>query len=170
MKLLTKERDKSELKLNMTAMIDIVFQLLVFFIMTFKVVAMEGDFNIKMPLASDEESIDKPIAEIIRITLAAGADGMIASIDADNGFEGELFNDENMYIDLTAFVEKSIAGEGDPSSTDETEVEFDIDYNLKYTYTVKAIEAVSGKVLADGTIKKLIEKIKFKDNSGSQGG
>ena len=41
-----------EIKLNMTAMIDIVFQLLVFFIMTFKVVALEGDFNVKMPLAS----------------------------------------------------------------------------------------------------------------------
>lgn len=170
MKLLVKEKEQTELKLNMTAMIDIVFQLLVFFIMTFKVVAMEGDFNIKMPLASDEESITDVTPEIIRIILTSGADGMISSIDADNGFEGEIFNDTNMFIDLTAFVEKSIAGDGDPSSIDEIEVEFDIDYNLKYSYTVKAIEAVSGKTLADGTVKKLVEKIKFKDNSGNMGG
>ena len=44
------EEDKIELQ--MTPMIDIVFQLLVFFIMTFKIVAQEGDFNIKMPLAA----------------------------------------------------------------------------------------------------------------------
>ncbi|MFT5528125.1 MAG: biopolymer transport protein ExbD, partial [Pirellulaceae bacterium] len=41
-----------EIELQMTPMIDIVFQLLVFFIMTFKIVAMEGDFNIKMPMAA----------------------------------------------------------------------------------------------------------------------
>ena len=40
--------EPEEIKINMTAMIDIVFQLLVVFIMTFKVVAMEGDFNIKL--------------------------------------------------------------------------------------------------------------------------
>ena len=52
----------------------------------------------------------------------------------------------------------------------ETEVEFDIDYKLKYQYTVRAIEAVSGKRNpADGSIKRLIEKIKFKDNT-DQGG
>ena len=41
-----------KIELQMTPMIDIVFQLLIFFIMTFKIVAQEGDFNIKMPLAS----------------------------------------------------------------------------------------------------------------------
>ncbi len=40
-------RDKDDLK--MTAMIDIVFLLLIFFVMTFKVLAPEGDFNVKMP-------------------------------------------------------------------------------------------------------------------------
>ena len=37
---------------NMTPMIDIVFQLLTFFIMTLKIATQEGDFNIKMPLAA----------------------------------------------------------------------------------------------------------------------
>ena len=43
---------EEKIELQMTPMIDIVFQLLVFFIMTFKIVAQEGDFNVKMPLAS----------------------------------------------------------------------------------------------------------------------
>ena len=41
-----------KVELQMTPMIDIVFQLLIFFIITFKIVAPEGDFNIKMPLAA----------------------------------------------------------------------------------------------------------------------
>ena len=43
---------KDKIELQMTPMIDIVFQLLVFFIMTFKIVAQEGDFNIKMPVSA----------------------------------------------------------------------------------------------------------------------
>ncbi len=33
-------------------MIDVVFQLLVFFLFTFRIATQEGDFNIKMPLAT----------------------------------------------------------------------------------------------------------------------
>lgn len=154
--------DPEEIKLNMTAMIDIVFQLLVFFIMTFKIVVMEGDFNIKMPLASDQaESIDEVLPELIMIKLRAGENGNIASIVVD---DDQTLADKTMYIDLTSLVEKRIAREGDPEAGAETEVEFDIDYGLKYSYTVKAIEAVSGRVQLDGTVKKLIEKVKFKDS------
>lgn len=47
-----KSRAATKVELMMTPMIDIVFQLLIFFIMSFKIAAQEGDFNIKMPLAA----------------------------------------------------------------------------------------------------------------------
>lgn len=150
----------------MTAMIDIVFQLLVFFIMTFKVVAMEGDFDIKMPLASETTVKDiENVTTLITVKLTADDNGEITGISADNGSEGESFTGE-IFIELTNFVEKTMAGEGDPSTADDVEVEFDIDYGLRYKHTVRAIEAVSGKVQADGTIKTLVEKFKLRDNSG----
>ena len=156
--------EPDEIKLNMTAMIDIVFQLLVFFIMTFKVVAMEGDFNVKMPLASvnQEVSIEDEIPTLIKVRLIAGENGNINSIMVDND---QTYNDENMFIDLTSLIEEQIASEGNPEEDTETEDEFDIDYGLKYSFTVKAIEAVSGRVQPDGTVKKLIQKVKFKDNT-----
>ena len=50
-----------KIELQMTPMIDIVFQLLVFFVMTFKIAAMEGDFNIKMPAAAPSQGMpDEP--------------------------------------------------------------------------------------------------------------
>lgn len=158
--------EPDEIKLNMTAMIDIVFQLLVFFIMTFKVVAMEGDFNIRMPLATtDAENIEEELPELIVVKLRAGDNGGIAGITVD---DNDPFTSENRFGELTDYVEKRIAGDGNAESASKTEVEFDIDYGLKYGYTVKAIESVSGRVLPDGTIKKLIEKIKFKDNTQQQ--
>ncbi len=152
-----------EIKLNMTAMIDIVFQLLVFFIMTFKVVAQEGDFNIRMPLASTNasQSMDEDLPELIYVTLTAGTNGNINSISIE---DGATFSGQDMYEQLTKYVEGKLAAEGDPEKAKETEVEFDISPELKYSYTVKAIEHVSGRVQASGSVKKLIQKIKFKDN------
>ena len=134
--------EPEEIKINMTAMIDIVFQLLVFFIMTFKVVAMEGDFNIKMPLASESaDSLDEELPDLITVRLEAGENGNISSIIVD---DSETLREATMFPDLTNIVEERLAADGDPEQASETEVEFDIAYNLKYSYTVKAIEAVSG--------------------------
>ena len=154
-----------EIKLNMTAMIDIVFQLLVFFIMTFKVVALEGDFNVKMPLASQnaDESMEE-FPTVIYVTLTAGTNGNINNIVVDD--EASYSDPKDMYKRLTSYVEGKIAAEGNPEKALETEVEFDISPELKYRYTVEGIGAVSGRVQPDGTVKKLIQKIKFKDSNG----
>ena len=50
---------KSELpaaKLDMTPMIDVVFQLMIFFMLTLKIVTEEGNFDINMPLAGHSSS------------------------------------------------------------------------------------------------------------------
>ena len=49
-----------KIPIDMTPMIDIVFQLLTFFCMTLRVSAAEGDFNIKMPLAAPQAGLPDP--------------------------------------------------------------------------------------------------------------
>ena len=163
------QNENEDIKLNMTAMIDVVFQLLVFFILTFKIVALEGDFNVKMPLASEtppEENLDA-VPTLITVKLNAGEEGNIASIDVDDEFEAANLTGATMFSDLTNFVESTLAKNADPSTAEDIEVEFDIDYQLKYQFTVRAIGSVSGKVLPDGSVKTMVEKIKFRDNSQS---
>lgn len=159
------ERTKKfdDLKINMTAMIDIVFQLLIFFILTFKVSALEGDFEVKMPLASSNpSSMDEVLPTVIHVGLTAGVERNIAAIEIDDGLQALTFTQQDMFQQLTNFVETTVAREGDPSTASEVEVEFEIDSNLRYRFTVDAIEAVSGRVLPDGTVKKLVSKIKFR--------
>ena len=160
-------KENEDIKLNMTAMIDVVFQLLVFFILTFKIVALEGDFNVRMPLASSDPPPEQlqNLTTLITVKLNAGDNGNIAGIDVDNGFDSASLTDERMFDELSDFVERTLAENSDPSAEEDVEVEFDIDYDLKYQYTVRAIGNVSGKVLPDGSIKTLVEKIKFRDNS-----
>ena len=162
--------ENEEIKLNMTSMIDIVFQLLVFFIMTFNPVVQEGDYNVNMPLNSDgpADVIDDP-PTLIRIRLVAGEDGGIAGIEVDDDVSVKKFAGgtvRELFQQLNGYIESTITVGDNPEGGVETEVEFDIDYGLKYAFTVRAIEAVSGKSLPENKVKKLIEKIKFKDNSG----
>ena len=52
-----KRGEDQKISIDMTPMIDIVFQLLSFFIFTLKISAQEGDFMIKMPLAAPRRRI-----------------------------------------------------------------------------------------------------------------
>jgi biopolymer transport protein ExbD len=148
-----------KIELQMTPMIDIVFQLLIFFIMSFKIVAQEGDFNIKMPLAAQQAGMpeESPILTM-HIRLLADANGNLLSSG------GIVVNGEvvfNTLDDLHNYV-IGIVGGDEPSARDDAEAELDCDYDLHYTYVIEAITAVSGYVdHATGQTQRLIEKIKF---------
>lgn len=141
----------------MTPMIDIVFQLLVFFIMTFKITAPEGDFNIKMPLAAPSRGLPDP-DELppMKVRLQARPSGELAQIS---------LNDEALGISFSQLHDKIHQVIGDdrgPGSVQQTaEIELDCDYNLRYENVIKAVTAVSGYVDPNGNIVRLVEKIKF---------
>ncbi len=162
-----KERKPLESKVDMTPMIDIVFQLLVFFIMTFKIVTMEGDFKVKMPIATTQDNkMDEVFPTVLHVKIAAGDTGGVAQVEVDTDGDNLQTFTNDWPGNLTAYVENVVAAvEGDPSTAQDTEVEFDIDFSLRYLHTVKAIESVSGIIQPDRSIKKLIEKIKFKSKS-----
>ena len=140
---------------DMTPMIDVVFQLMSFFMCSLKVVAPEGDFDIRMPLgvaaaaaAPDDQQV------VVRVKLSAGPDGGLAGIT----MEGKAVGD---FEELRKRILEIVGTDSGPNSIAErTEVEFDCDYGLKYVNVVRAITAVSGKV-QDGQIVELIKKIKF---------
>ena len=146
---------EEQTELQMTPMIDIVFQLLVFFIMTFKIVSPEGDFNIKMPLAAPSEGLpDDTQLPPIKVTLKAGAGGRLSSIRMGTKALGGVG-------DLRREIREIVGDDHGPGSiAAETEVEFDCDYDLKFEYVIDAITAVSGRIEGQKVIK-MIEKIKF---------
>jgi biopolymer transport protein ExbD len=148
---------EDKVEVQMTPMIDIVFQLLVFFIMTFKIVSQEGDFNIKMPLAAPSEGLpDEDKLPPMKVRLAASSSGELAQIRLNDNNFGVSFDGLHNYIIGI------IGDERGPGSVQETaEIELDCDYNLRYEYVINAVTAVSGYVDADGNIVKLVEKVKF---------
>ena len=146
---------QDKVELQMTPMIDIVFQLLIFFLMSFKIASQEGDFNIKMPVAAITKVDDIDTTIPIKIRLKADADGKLVGIQ---------MNDKpiNSFKELHSQVLGIVGGASGPSSAaDNTEVELDCDYGLKYKHVVEAITAVSGYIDESNNVVKLIQKIKF---------
>jgi biopolymer transport protein ExbD len=144
-----------KIELQMTPMIDIVFQLLVFFIMTFKIVVPEGDFNIRMPVSAPAAGPPDPNqVPPIKIILKADGGGDLAGIQMN---EKRLDNFDQLRANLMSFVGTE-RGQGSIAET--AEVELNCDYGLRYEYTMKAITAISGYKDGDSVVK-IIEKIKF---------
>ena len=148
------KKTQSKVEMLMTPMIDIVFQLLTFFIMSFKIAAQEGDFNIKMPLASPREGMPNENDVPLKVKLTAGPGGNLAGIQmGDRRFEN--------FSQLQQAVIGMVGKDSGPGKASTQEVELDCDYNLRYEEVVSAVTAVSGYVTRDGQIVKLVEKLKF---------
>jgi biopolymer transport protein ExbD len=152
-----KKNPDSKVEIQMTPMIDIVFQLLTFFIMTFKIVAAEGDFDIKMPLSARSEGLPPEEAlPPMKVRLTSTSSGQLTKIRLNDNDFGVSFDGLHNYIISV------IGDERGPGSRQETaEVELDCDPQLHYEYVIRAITAVSGYADADGNIVKLVEKIRF---------
>lgn len=147
----SKSRDDG---IQMSSMIDIVFLLLVFFVMTFKIVAMEGEFQMKSPV---QRGATGPVEEAppIWIRLASHEDGRLASVRVNNVQVASLEGLQNELIRITGELRDSGGG------TDELQAVLDCDYGLDYDYVVQAIDAIRGYKDHAGNVVDLIKKVRF---------
>lgn len=157
MKINTTINTDQRLDFNMTPMIDCVFQLLIFFLLTLRYSATEGDFNIKMPLAAPEaKQVDDVQSPTIRVRLRSNPDGSLAGILMG---ERPLKSIAELHAEIRKIVRPGRAP-GQTGGPDEVELE--CDYGLRYEYVIEAISAVSGYIANDGqTIVRLIDKVHF---------
>jgi len=146
------EAEKSGL--NMTSMIDVVFLLLIFFVMTFKIVELEGDFSVRMPLAGSDSMTMDPTDLPLKLRLQADENGKLTTMSLNEINLGTDFDQ------LRANVVELIGTTAPVEGEDGPEIEIDTDYNLRYEYVIRSITAVSGYKQGNEVVK-LIEKIKF---------
>ncbi len=142
----------------MTPMIDVVFLLLIFFVMTFKIVAPEGDFSMKMLPASPNPtpSLDLP-PEPIRVKLLAEPSGELASIHVGNVSIGK--DTQELRQRVRALVMQRGGSALSPAPSD-VEVELAPDDHLHYAHVISAITAVTGEI-QNGVIHPICNKVKF---------
>ncbi len=148
---------------QMAPMIDIVFQLLTFFILTLKFTEPEGDFSINMPIAAAGTPSQSNIPDI-KVRLRATPDGRIAGLSL--GQRNLLAGTDEAGVDrsfsqLNNEILKIIGSPGNPLKKD-IEVEIEADYQLHYNYVIRAVSACTGRWDPNSkSVIRYIEKIKF---------
>ena len=144
-----------KVEIQMTPMIDIVFQLLTFFVFSLKITSTEGDFGIKMPLGVSQGVADPSLLPPIKVRMVANSDGQLASMQLN---DRPLSSFDALRLEIIGII----GDQSGPGSIRETiEVELECDSNLNYEHVIDAITAVSGYVDDNNNIVRLVEKIKF---------
>lgn len=148
-------RRLEKVAVNMTPMIDVVFQLMIFFMLTFNIIAPEGDFDVRMPLSkSSAEPLDDLQLPPIQVRLVSDAEGMLTGI-LMNGEPVKDFDELRQRV--ASFVDIALEG---GASLEDVELEIDSDYQLDYINVVDAITAVSGRI-ENGQLIEMVKKISF---------
>ena len=151
-----RKTDETQVKVEMSAMIDIVFQLLIFFMLNLKIVADEGDFDINMPIGAAAPDADMTPKVEYKVRLLADDEGNLRDIQVG---QNSLGNDVPACFQRLNNDVRSWAASGGTYS-DDLEVEIDADYQLHYQYVIKAVSACTGYVQGERKVK-FLEKIKF---------
>ena len=152
MQIRNRKKENEKIELQMTPMIDIVFQLLVFFVMTFKIVAQEGDFNIRMPRSAPDEIMPEEMETSATLRLSANEAGDLTQIQMDDVLLDDF---DDLHRHVVGIVGDSI------ELKESMEVEIVADFDLRYEFVMQAITSVSGYRTPDDQIVPLIQKINF---------
>lgn len=130
----------------MTSMIDVVFLLLTFFVMTFKIIIPEGDINVTMSPQGQQQVADVP-NDPLKIRLFADAEGDLSAIQ---------LNEED--IDSTAVLQQRVSA----FSLQKPDLEIVIysDEHLHYKHLIAAFTAVNAEI-REGEIRTICDHIQF---------
>ena len=146
----------TKVEIPMAPMIDIVFQLLIFFMLNLKILSPEGDFNLHLPTSTIfcGEVSQNPI----KVGLRSDADGNLTQLTIGSR---NLGNDEAAFDRLNSEILQIVGRPGNPAAGD-IEVELDADFETQHKHVVKAISRCTGKRDPQtGVVTRYVEKIKF---------
>jgi biopolymer transport protein ExbD len=150
-----------KIETQMAPMIDVVFQLLIFFMLTLKIIEPEGDFDINMPLGAPSDSAVTD-AELPPFKVRLEADPESGALQQLYFNGAPLGRGPGAFDLLNGEILKAVNAlqATGPENLEKQEVEIDPDYGLNYEYIINAIGACSGKMV-DGKMVRYISRIKF---------
>jgi biopolymer transport protein ExbD len=138
----------AKVDVQLTAMIDVVFQLLAFFLVTFRVATVEGDFALKLP-RNNVAPFGDGSPERITVRLAAAPDGSLRQAWTDDGFAFAGRDATSGFRTLSASIARRIAA-ARAAGHDDPEVRIAADDGMRYEFIIDAVAAVSTHTDGEG--------------------
>jgi biopolymer transport protein ExbD len=159
-----KHTSSQEVELNLAAMLDMAFQLLAFFILTFKPAQVEGRINLRLPPPVGLNTTGAPIGNEVRkdevpaglhtltVTIFSKPDGSIHSLATDETTVGNLQALDNRLQTVLPVKDSPI-----------NQVIIQVGGPLRYDELMKVVEVCTRQTLADG---QKLTKLSFVEAAG----
>jgi biopolymer transport protein ExbD len=139
-------------RLDMTPMIDVVFQLLAFFLMTLRIATQEGDLALHLPREGASPGPPARDGLALHVKLLADSTGELKGVEL-NGQRLDSIDDLHHRVRLLLGDERS--------SVSSSEAHLYCDSRLAYAHTIAAVTAVTGVRQSDGEILPLAARVRF---------
>ncbi|MBX3441918.1 MAG: biopolymer transporter ExbD [Planctomyces sp.] len=154
-----KRRNSEAVELNLTAMLDMAFQLLAFFILTFRPDPPEGQLNLRLPPPQPVAVAGaRPVGANESVDALAGVESLIISAFATPAGEIEsLAVGEGAVGNLRALDARLRAILGEPDMPFE-QIVIQVDSRLRYQALMEIVDLCTGLTLADG---RKVSKLSF---------
>ena len=147
-------RSHSEVELNLAAMLDMAFQLLTFFILTFKPAPVEGQISLRLPppqavvVAKDAQKAGQdttntnPVQGVTTLTISVFADSQTGAIKSLGVGETQVPS----IVALNGKLKEVFADPGNPFD----QVIIQVSDSCRYDELMKVVDVCTRQVLPDG--------------------
>jgi biopolymer transport protein ExbD len=160
-----RKRDQGSIELNLAAMLDMAFQLLTFFILTFRPAPTEGQLALNLPLPVAQTNIDSGTKSGEGIGDVLSTDTLHLHVEADgHGDVHKIKIEANAVLDgrldeaSLQRLDKKLQAEFAEAQVKFDRVQIAVDGRLRYGELMKIIDICHRQRLADGT---QMQKISF---------
>ncbi len=145
------QRPQAEVELNMASMLDMAFQLLTFFILTFRPAPIEGQISLRLPPPQAVTKGVEPVgSDVTNTNPAKGVDTLTISVFADKSGEiGSLGIGESGVANLTALETRLQQIFSDPENSFE-QVIIQVGSSLRYEALMKVVDICTHLKLPGG--------------------
>jgi biopolymer transport protein ExbD len=166
-----KRRAQGEVELNLAAMLDMAFQLLTFFILTFKPAPVEGQLSLRLPPPQAIARVRGGQAagsDMQNQNQVAGVESLVVSVlAAPDGRIGTLVIGEKPVGGLAGLDEGLKRFISDPSSQFD-QVVIQVGAQLKYEELMQVLDVCSRQKLADGKPLTKLSFVEIPDSAAAQ--
>lgn len=164
-----KRASGEEVELNLAAMLDMAFQLLTFFILTFKPAPVEGQVSLRLPPPQAVLSQDKNAKQEVGSSNdpVKGVTTLVISVFANNAGDAVAWGVGEQNVPSLAALDTRLQNLfSDPANPFE-QVIVQVDPRLKYDQLMKVVEVCTRQTLPD---KTRLSKLSFVEMPTGPGG
>lgn len=155
-------------ELNLAAMLDMAFQLLAFFIMTFKPAPIEGQINLKLPPSQPLTNVNagqQAGADEQNKNAVKGLNTLVISVLSDSGGKiSTMAIGEGTVSGLTALENRLKSVLGPESGADFDQVIIQVGSRLKYDQLMKVVDVCTRQTLSTGEKLSKLSFVEMPEN------